>query len=55
MLTTYREGTDQATAAQWELEGRVAASWHGDRAVDPDEVERRRRAVTERGRSQTAR
>lgn len=55
MLATYREGADQVTAAQWELEGRVAATWHGDRAVDPDEVERRRRAVTERGRSQTAR
>ena len=52
LLQTYREGSLLDGAAAWALEGEVARSWRPGGAVDPDEVERRRRAVIERGRSQ---
>lgn len=52
LLQTYREGAELTGAQAWALEGEVARSWRPGGAVDPDEVERRRRAVVERGRSQ---
>lgn len=52
LLQTYREGSLLSGAAAWELEGEVARGWRPGGAVDPDEVERRRQAVIERGRSQ---
>lgn len=52
LLQTYREGSELAAGAAWELEGEVARSWRPGGAVDPADVERRRRQVMARGRSQ---
>lgn len=52
LLQTYREGADLSAGEAWRLEGEVARSWRPGGAVDPAEVERRRRHVMERGRSQ---
>jgi enoyl-CoA hydratase len=52
MLQTYREGAQLTGADAWALEGEVARSWLPSGAVDPAEVERRRRDVVARGRSQ---
>ena len=52
LLQTYREGAELTGADAWELEGEVARTWRPGGAVDPAEVERRRRAVMDRGRSQ---
>jgi enoyl-CoA hydratase len=52
MLRTYREGAALAGAEAWALEGDVARGWRPSGAVDPAEVERRRRDVIARGRSQ---
>jgi hypothetical protein len=52
LLQTYREGAELTAADAWELEGEVARNWLPGGAVDPAEVERRRRAVMDRGRSQ---
>jgi enoyl-CoA hydratase len=51
LLGTYREGALLPGAAAWELEGERAAAFHGPK-VDPAEIERRRQAVVDRGRSQ---
>ena len=50
ILRTYDEGADLTGAAALELEGRVSAEWIT--SVSGDDVEARRRAVTERGRNQ---
>jgi enoyl-CoA hydratase len=52
LLQTYREGSELTVGEAWALEGEVARSWRPGGAVDPAEVERRRRQVMERGRSQ---
>ena len=52
LLQTYREGAELTGADAWALEGEVARNWLPGGAVDPAEVERRRRAVMDRGRSQ---
>ena len=52
LLQTYREGSELAAGAAWRLEGEVARSWRPGGAVDPADVERRRRQVMARGRSQ---
>ena len=52
LLETYRQGSLLAGAAAWELEGDRAAGFHGGAAVDPAEIERRRRGVVDRGRAQ---
>lgn len=52
LLRTYREGAELTASDAWRLEGEVARSWRPGGAVDPAEVERRRRAVMERGRDQ---
>jgi enoyl-CoA hydratase len=51
ILDTYRRGTLVSRAEAWRIEAEAAAAFHGG-AVDPGEIERRRRAVVERGRSQ---
>lgn len=52
LLQTYREGAELTVGEAWRLEGEVARTWRPGGAVDPAEVERRRQAVIERGRSQ---
>jgi enoyl-CoA hydratase len=52
LLQTYREGAELTVAEAWRLEGEVARSWRPGGAVDPAEVERRRQAVMQRGRTQ---
>jgi len=50
---TYEEGTLLDGRGAWELEATVARSdWGGKGGLDPAEVERRREAIMERGRSQ---
>lgn len=51
ILATYTEVTDTTVAEGWAIEGRRAAEWPGN-AWDPDEIARRRQAVTDRGRAQ---
>ena len=51
ILDTYRRGTLVSRAEAWRIEAEAAAAFHGG-AVDPAEIERRRRGVVERGRSQ---
>ena len=51
MLATYREVTDGTVDDGWRIEGRVSAEWAGA-GFDPAEIERKRRGITERGRSQ---
>lgn len=51
ILATYREGSMTTAGAAWDLEHEVARGWQGG-GIDGREVERRRQAVTERGRSQ---
>ena len=48
---TYREGALVTGGDAWALEGRVAGEWQSA-GRDRDDLEARRRAVTERGRSQ---
>ena len=49
---TYVEVAGATVDEGWEIEARNARAWQG-RTFDPAEVERRRRAIIERGRSQT--
>lgn len=51
LLDTYERGSLMTTADAWRLEAEAAAAFHGG-PVDPAEIERRRRGVVERGRSQ---
>lgn len=51
ILQTYDEGSLLTGAEAWALEGRVAREWQAS-GRDSDDLEARRRAVTERGRSQ---
>jgi len=51
LLDTYHRGGLATRADAWRIEAEAAAAFHGP-AVDPAEIERRRTAVTERGRSQ---
>ncbi|CAN5827435.1 enoyl-CoA hydratase [soil metagenome] len=51
ILATYAEGSLQTAAEAWETEARADRAWQGQ-GIDPAEVEARRRAVTERGRTQ---
>jgi enoyl-CoA hydratase len=48
---TYAEGSRVTVGDAWLVESEAAAAWQG-RGVDADEVERRRRAVVDRGRTQ---
>lgn len=53
MLATYDEVTSGTVAEGWQVEARVAAEWQR-RTFDPAEVERRRQAIVDRGRSQVS-
>jgi enoyl-CoA hydratase len=51
LLGTYEEASRVTVAEAWEVEQVRAAAFHGA-GVDPDEIERRRRGIVERGRTQ---
>jgi len=51
LLATYDEGSRGTVAEAWQVEGRAFRAWQRER-IDPAEIERRRRGVVERGRSQ---
>lgn len=51
IYATYDEGSLLAPGEAWQVEARTAAAWQGA-GLDPAEIEARRRAVTDRGRSQ---
>ena len=53
IFTTYREGSLVTGADAREIEARAHARWHAT-GISGDEVARRRQAVIERGRSQSA-
>ncbi|MEM9565648.1 MAG: enoyl-CoA hydratase [Actinomycetota bacterium] len=52
MLATYAEQTDDRLATAWRLEGEASAAFRGEIEFRPAEVEARRQAILERGRSQ---
>jgi len=51
IYATYDEGSEVTAGDAWRVEDRVAGEWQG-RGVDPAEIERRRSAIMERGRTQ---
>ena len=53
ILGTYQQVVATTVAEGWEIEGRRAAAWPGNR-WDPEEIAKRRQAVVDRGRSQQA-
>ncbi len=52
MLATYREQEDTALADGWRIEGDGSRAFRADVAFAPEEVERRRQAIIDRGRTQ---
>jgi enoyl-CoA hydratase len=52
MLQTYGEGSLVTLEEAWAVEDRVSRAWQRD-GFDPTEVERKRKAIIERGQSQT--
>ncbi len=51
IYATYDESSEVTAGDAWRVEDRVAREWQG-RGVDPEEIERRRSAIMERGRTQ---
>ena len=51
ILGTYHEVTATTVTEGWQIEGRRAAAWPGNR-WDPEEIAKRRQAVVDRGRAQ---
>ncbi len=51
ILGTYQLVTSTTVTEGWQIEGRRAAAWPGNR-WDPDEIAERRQAVVDRGRAQ---
>jgi enoyl-CoA hydratase len=51
ILGTYQQVVATTVAEGWQIEGRRAADWPGNR-WDPEEIAKRRQAVVDRGRSQ---
>jgi enoyl-CoA hydratase len=51
VLRTYDDGALLSAGDAWLLETAVAAGWQGE-GLDPDAIEARRAAVTQRGRTQ---
>jgi enoyl-CoA hydratase len=51
MLETYRETADVTLAEGWQIEGRVSREWLAG-GLDSAEVEARRQAIVDRGRTQ---
>ena len=52
MLATYREQEDADRAEAWRIEGAAATEFRRRVGFDPDEVERRRQGIIDRGRTQ---
>ena len=52
MLATYDENSLTTTGEAWQIEDRVSRSWEGS-GFDPVEIEKRRKGIMERGRTQT--
>lgn len=52
LLQTYRENAEGTGAEAWANEARVAGEWQGGGGLDPAEIERRRQAIVDRGRTQ---
>jgi enoyl-CoA hydratase len=52
ILGTYAEVVATTVTEGWQIEGRRAAAWPGNR-WDPEEIAKRRQAVVDRGRSQS--
>ncbi|MEM9655942.1 MAG: enoyl-CoA hydratase [Actinomycetota bacterium] len=52
MLATYAEQEETRLADAWRLEGDASASFRAEIDFDPAEVERRRQAIIDRGRTQ---
>lgn len=52
MLATYAEGDEARLGDAWRIEGEAANAFRADVGFAPDEVERRRQSIIERGRSQ---
>ncbi len=52
MLATYAEQTEDRLGSAWEREGEASAAFRGQIAFEPAEVEARRQAIIDRGRSQ---
>jgi len=51
IFATYAAGSRVTVGDAWLVESDVAAAWQGQ-GLDPDEIERRRQGVTDRGRTQ---
>jgi enoyl-CoA hydratase len=51
IYATYAAGSRVTVGDAWLVESDVAAEWQGQ-GLDPDEIERRRQGVTDRGRTQ---
>jgi enoyl-CoA hydratase len=51
IYATYAEGSRVSVGEAWLVESDVAAAWQG-KGLDPDEIERRRQGVVDRGRQQ---
>jgi enoyl-CoA hydratase len=51
IYSTYADGSRVTVGDAWLVESDVAAAWQGQ-GLDPDEIERRRQGITDRGRSQ---
>ena len=51
VLATYAAGSRVSVGDAWLVESDAAAAWQG-RGLDPEEIERRRQGVVDRGRSQ---
>ncbi len=51
ILATYEEASRVPGAEAWDVEARAAAEFQRG-GVDPDDIERRRQGVVDRGRSQ---
>jgi len=51
IFATYAAGSRVTVGEAWLVESDVAAEWQGQ-GLDPDEIERRRQGVTDRGRTQ---
>jgi enoyl-CoA hydratase len=52
MLQTYNEGSETSAARAWQIEAEAAAEWLGSGRGRPEEVEKRRALILERGRDQ---
>ena len=52
ILRTYNEGSEVTAGDAWKVEARAASDWIRSGEGRADDIERRRKAIAERGRSQ---